>query len=102
MSPISEKIKARLIELRKTHNFSQVYVATFCGLTSGTYQHYEVGRAEPSVATLYKLAELYCFSGIDELINGSEKTQPLLIDSYISLPLEKRKIVDFILQLHTC
>ena len=49
----------RLKELRKERKLTQEQVANYLNLAQSTYQHYENGRAEPSIETLFKLADLY-------------------------------------------
>lgn len=48
-----------LIKLRKERKLTQEEVAKYLNMTQSTYQHYETERAEPSVDTLCKLADLY-------------------------------------------
>ncbi|MFA9377841.1 MAG: helix-turn-helix transcriptional regulator [Lachnotalea sp.] len=49
----------RLKELRKAHNYTQEYVASYLNIARQSYSHYETGRNIPSTETLYKLATLY-------------------------------------------
>ncbi len=98
MTPISETIRTKIIDLRRKANLSQSQVAEFLNIEQKTYGHYETGRAKPSIDTLFQLTRLYCLSGIDELISGHAEKKTTLVDRYKSLPFEKRKIVDFILQ----
>jgi transcriptional regulator with XRE-family HTH domain len=64
------------------------------------YGSYEEGRAAPSLQTLVNLAEGYGYDSLDKFLFGRKEIngrQNKLIDAYVSLPSEKRKIVDFIL-----
>lgn len=97
MKPISELIRIRLIELRKEANLPQWQVADFAKITKSAYASYEEGRAAPGIDTLLNFTKLYCLSGIDELIFGRREMKNNLVDRYRSLPIEKRKIVDFIM-----
>lgn len=49
----------RLKVLRKSHNYTQEYVASYLNVIRQSYSHYETGRTFPSIETLQKLAELY-------------------------------------------
>ena len=57
----------RLIELRKEKKLTQEQVAQYLNMTQSTYQHYENGRAEPSIDTILKLADFYQVS-VDYLL----------------------------------
>lgn len=59
----SDKLK----ELRKAHNYNQLYVSTALGISRQTYSHYETGIRTPNPETIYKLAGLYEVS-VDELM----------------------------------
>lgn len=48
-----------LKELRKSCNYSQEFVASHLNITRQTYSHYETGRINPPVNSLYNLAKLY-------------------------------------------
>lgn len=63
---LSQKLK----ELRKAHNYTQDYVASFLGVVRQTYSHYETGKRTPDSEVLYKLAGLYCIS-VDDLLQLS-------------------------------
>lgn len=49
----------RLIYLRKSLNKTQTEIANYLDMQQGSYQKYEVGKAEPSIETLVKLADYY-------------------------------------------
>lgn len=95
-------IQQRLRDLRKENRFSQAQVAEFCGIKPKTYNHYETGRAIPSLSNLLKLTTLYGLSSLDELlgIKFTAKKLSILEGAYYSAPLDKRKIVDFVLNLN--
>ena len=48
-----------LVKLRKDKKMTQEEIAKELNMTQSTYQHYENGRAEPSIDTLCKLADYY-------------------------------------------
>ena len=48
-----------LIELRKTNGLTQREVALSLGISQPSYIRYENGKAEPTIANLIKLAELF-------------------------------------------
>lgn len=48
-----------LKNLRRSHNFSQEFVASHLNITRQTYSHYETGRITPPADSLYNLARLY-------------------------------------------
>lgn len=45
--------------LRKKHNYSQEFVASKLNIIRQTYSHYETGRIQPPVDSLYRLSVLY-------------------------------------------
>ena len=57
----------KLIKLRKDKQLTQEQVANYLNMSQSTYQHYENQRAEPSIETLCKLADLYGVS-LDYLV----------------------------------
>lgn len=52
-------MEERLIELRKSVKKTQLDIASYLGMAQGSYQKYEVGKAEPNIQTLIKLADYY-------------------------------------------
>jgi transcriptional regulator with XRE-family HTH domain len=54
---------------RKRCGMTQKTVAAFLEMQLGAYQHYEYDRAEPNVASLIKLSELFGIT-VDELVKG--------------------------------
>ena len=51
-----------LKKLRKSCNYSQEFVASHLNITRQTYSHYETGRINPPINSLYNLAKLYGIS----------------------------------------
>ena len=66
--PLS-KLSQKLRELRKSHDYTQAYVADYLGITRQGYSHYEADARVPDYQSLLKLTLLYDIS-IDELINS--------------------------------
>jgi len=48
-----------LKNLRKSHNYTQEFVASCLCISRQAYSHYETGRAVPTNDTCYKIANLY-------------------------------------------
>ncbi len=48
-----------LKKLRKSHHYTQEYVASYLDVIRQSYSHYETGRTAPGIETLNKLANLY-------------------------------------------
>ena len=48
-----------LKKLRKSHQYTQEYVASYLDVIRQCYSHYETGRTAPGIETLNKLANLY-------------------------------------------
>ncbi|QRF83728.1 helix-turn-helix transcriptional regulator [Bacillus altitudinis] len=61
----------RLRKARKKKNYSQEDMSKFLGITRQGYGKYEIGKAEPDIATLIKLSSLLDVS-IDYLVKGAE------------------------------
>lgn len=49
----------RLKELRKQHNLSQEQLCKILKLAQTTYSSYEIGKNEPNIETLCKIADYY-------------------------------------------
>lgn len=58
-SELSRRIAEKIIDCRKQYNYTQKFVAEKLGITENSYAHYEKGRAEPSVDSIYLLCTLY-------------------------------------------
>lgn len=63
MSQLSDSLKS----IRKKSSKKQREVAEYLGINLRTYQNYEGGRSEPSIAQLIKLADFFMVS-LDELV----------------------------------
>lgn len=55
VSELGKKLK----ELRKNRKISQQVIADYFGVTRGTVSNWEIGRREPDLETLEKLAKFY-------------------------------------------
>lgn len=66
----NDKLASKLRALRKGHQYTQDYVASFLGIVRQTYSHYENGLRTPSYEALYKLAGLYNIS-VEDLMHLS-------------------------------
>lgn len=94
-------IPQRLKAIRESRKLTQAKVATAIGVKRGTYQTYEEGRATPGIPLLIKLSSFYGFYSLDQLLGiEEEKQQQEVIKAYHSVEPEKRRIVDFILNLN--
>lgn len=89
----------RLKELRKERDLTQTDVANALFLTQHGYSNYEVGRTEPNIETLCKLADYYNVT-LDYLVgrnysndigylNDTQKSAVELIKSLNELNLAK-------------
>lgn len=67
-------IKNLLKELRKSHDYTQAYVAQYIGFSRSAYTNMELGTREMTVETLVKLAALYDVS--TDYLLGCEKSPP--------------------------
>ena len=68
MSTLPERMKA----LRKSKGLNQEAAARLSGIGYMSYRRYETGEREPTVSTLWKIADLYGVS-VDYLIGRSDK-----------------------------
>lgn len=66
----NDKLASKLRALRKGHQYTQDYVASFLGIVRQTYSHYENGLRTPNYEALYKLAGLYNIS-VEDLMHLS-------------------------------
>lgn len=64
---MNKQLGSYLKELRKSHKYTQEYVASYLDVIRQSYSHYETGRTTPSIETLNKLANLYQIP-LDELL----------------------------------
>lgn len=61
----------RLIEQRKLNKMTQTSVAEYLGISQPSYIRYENGKAEPTLANLVKLADLFDVS-VDYLLGRTD------------------------------
>lgn len=73
----------RLKELRKAHNYTQEYVASYLDIARQSYSHYETGRNIPSTEALYKLATFYSIRAEDLL----QLTMEEKLNNYYETPI---------------
>jgi len=94
-------IPQRLKDLRKEHSFTAAKVSNGIGMKIGSYLAYEEGRAFPPIPTLINLCVFYGKT-FDELLGVVNKRneQEKIVAAYYCSDTEKRKIVDFILNLN--
>lgn len=71
------KFPARLKELRLQFGCTQKSMADICGITERAYRNYELGRNEPSIDNLIKMADLFHVS-VDYLICRDMPENPLV------------------------
>lgn len=60
------EFKDNLRRIRMSRNMTQVDVADYLGLHRASYAYWEIGKSEPSIRNIKKLAELFDVS-YDEL-----------------------------------
>jgi predicted transcriptional regulator len=93
-------IIANLKKYRQACNLSTSDVAKLIPMKPGTYRKYEEGRAEPNIATLLRLKEIFGLRSVDELLtNTPADKKESIAEKYYSLPPDKRQIVDFVMGL---
>ena len=79
----------RIKQLRTIKKLSQKQVAIELGIDQGQYSRIESGKVEPTLSSLYKIAEVFDIS-LSELLKES-----MNMDEEINLPLlEKLKVID--------
>lgn len=66
------KLPERMKALRKSRGLRQAAAAELIGLSYMSYRRYETGEREPSVSSLWKIADFYGVS-VDYLIGRSEE-----------------------------
>ena len=64
---IKESITQRIKMLRKQNGYTQQQVANAVHVSRSAYSQYEMGLTQPTIDTLYQLADLYKCS-IDYLV----------------------------------
>jgi len=91
----------RLLEIRKSLNYTQTDMATFLGIKRSRYASYEEGRALPILCDLFEFAEKLGFNTLDDfLLTGEIKSKKNegILKQYFRLSIKERQIVDFILK----
>ena len=67
MGNLSERMRS----LRKEKNLKQEELTELIGIPIRTYRRYEIGEREPTVSTLWKIADFYNVS-VDYLIGRTD------------------------------
>lgn len=65
----------RLRTCRKQGKYTQREVSIYCDMTEKAYQNYEVGRQEPKLSIIMRIAEFYKVS-IDYLVGLTDDPTP--------------------------
>lgn len=65
----------RLRACRKEGGYTQRDVSIYCDMTEKAYQNYEVGRQEPKLSIIMRIAEFYKVS-IDYLVGLTDDPTP--------------------------
>ena len=58
--------------LRKERGLTNQQMADFLGVSKGSYNYYELGKTEPNIQILKKLADFFCVT-VDYLIGATPK-----------------------------
>lgn len=74
-----ENNNSRLKQLRLERGLTIQNMAEVLGLSQGSYNYYELGKTEPNIATLKKLADYFCVS-IDYLVGAEVRGKSLNAD----------------------
>lgn len=70
-----EILSKRLLDCRKKGGYTQRQVAIYSDITEHAYQNYEVGRQEPKLSIIMRIAEFYKVS-IDYLVGLTDDPTP--------------------------
>lgn len=105
MTELGLSIAQKLKDIRRAKKLEQKYVAAQIGITESKLGHYENGRAEPDIDTLYRLSKFYDVS-LDDWLNLNDlneqmvitqNDEKLLIKKYRELPDDtKEDICDYV------
>ena len=90
MNETNVQIANKLKELRKSHGYTQEYIAANIDVTQPTYQQYESGKRRPGTTSLYKLANFYGLT-TDELL---KLCIPLDDDIYYEAPAQTARSLE--------
>ncbi|MCI9019606.1 MAG: helix-turn-helix transcriptional regulator [Eubacterium sp.] len=110
---MNTQLGSYLKKLRKSHKYTQEYVASYLDVIRQSYSHYETGRTTPGIETLNKLANLYqiplnellalqlehdvCASTSCSPVSGISPRELILLNSFRLLPdQDQQDILDFI------
>ena len=84
----SEKLK----ELRLKNNYTQKFVADFCGLTQRQYQYCEMGHIPSQFDVVIKMCVLYDIDANELFGIGKENKYPIILDEGKASFLETTRI----------
>ena len=68
-------LQQRLKECRKKLEYKQIEVATYSDITERAYQNYELGRREPKLSILMRIAQTFHVS-VDYLVGLTDEPKP--------------------------
>lgn len=100
MSNSDINIAERLKAVRGERGYEQKYVAEQIGITPSKLGHYENGRAEPDIDTLYKLSVFYGIS-LDDWLNLTVAQDHPIVTKYRALDEYGRRAIDALLDIET-
>lgn len=86
----------RLRTLRESYNKTQSEVAEAIGISVDTIRKLEQGKRSPSVIVVDLLSDYYNISA-DYIISGVTKENTGVEDVFMSVPKEKREIIERII-----
>lgn len=90
------ELNNKIVELRKTHQYTQQDLADLLGVSKSTYIKYERGERKPKYETLFKLSNIFGVS-IDYLLGKEEsKTKSNETEQNVSNLLNLISDTDFI------
>lgn len=97
-----ESVSKRLVELRKKQNMSQTDIARKLHITRSVPEHWEMGRALPSIPLLIDISKMYHVS-VDYILGiSNKKSEYIILDKYTE---EERNIlysmIDYFDSKHT-
>ena len=85
-------ISATLRTLRKANGFTQKQIADKLNIDRSTYSYYELGKINPSIASMVVLSELYGIS-LDEMVHYEESVASSLSAASAASPYESSPIL---------
>ena len=84
------KLSTRLKNLREDKNIKQKDLALYLDVSSSTIGKYEVGKREPNIEKLNKIADYFNVS-IDYLVGRTEKKMPYSVKNYFQEDIDELK-----------